>query len=366
MTSERDTLEHAAYSTRQSVDLSDARPPIRRIAVLRALFLGDLLCSVPALRALRRRFPDAEIDLIGLPWADSLVHRLPYLNQLLPFPGYPGMLEVPYDKARTAAFVEQHSRAYDLLVQMHGDGRSSNGFVAALKPRYSLGYRRGDDSRLGYSAPYPHDEHEIRRWLDLVGLLGAAVDDTMLEFPIASHERRAAAALLGTLPPYRGPLVGIHAGANDPARRWPAERFAELAACLAQTHNATIVLSGSEHERELTGRIAAHISGTVLDLAGRTELGVLAALIERLDLLISNDTGAAHLATATGTPSVVLFGPGRVSEWGPLDRARHQVIDAKQLCDGDSKTALQNMQLEPVLRAVQHGLLIGQERHAQA
>src|ERR687885_387573 len=90
------------------------RSPIRKIAIFRALYLGDLLCAVPALRSLRHRFPDVEITLIGLPWARDLVRRLPYIDRLAIFPGYPGIMEVPYDAGRTDAFLaEARSTGYD-------------------------------------------------------------------------------------------------------------------------------------------------------------------------------------------------------------------------------------------------------------
>lgn len=118
--------------------------PIRKIAVLRALFLGDLLCATPALRALRERFPAAEITLIGLPWARELVDRLDTVDRLLIFPGYQGIPEAEYHPERTAAFLAAaRAYGYDLAIQMHGDGGITNGFVAELGARHTLGYRPG-------------------------------------------------------------------------------------------------------------------------------------------------------------------------------------------------------------------------------
>ena len=195
-----------------------ARPP-RRIAILRALYLGDLLCATPAFRALRRRFPQAEITLIGLPWARELVERSSALDRLEPFPGYPGIVEVPYEAGRTAAYLAAaRAQPYDLVLQMHGDGNRSNGFVADLGPAVSLGYRRGDDDRLTASLPYDPDEHQVLRWLRLVALLGAPVDDTSLVCPTTPSDRARAAALLTAVQAAR-PLVGLHPGAKDPTRR---------------------------------------------------------------------------------------------------------------------------------------------------
>lgn len=343
---------------------------IRRIALFRALYLGDLLCATPALWALRRRFPRAEITLIGLPWAAELIGRLPTLDRFVPFPGWPGIVEAPYDATRTARFlVEARATGCDLAIQLHGDGSSSNGFVAALGARQSLGYRRDSaDDRLSLSLPYDQDEHETRRWLRLVAVLGATTTDTCLEFPIRPAERARADELLAAIPAGPGtgrgaPRIGVHPGAKDPARRWPADCFAALADRLVERHGARIVLTGAASERALTGAVHRAMRWPALDLAGMTDLGTFAATIAGLDLLVTNDTGASHLAAATGTRSVVLFGPTRPARWAPLDRARHQVVDALTLVDGPAEpaTVLRHLPLEPVLAACDTALDIAME-----
>lgn len=341
----------------------------RRIAVFRALHLGDLLCATPALRALRCQFPAAEVTLIGLPWAADLVRRLPSLDRFAPFPGYPGLLEVPYEARRTEAFLTRMRAAgYDLVIQLHGDGHISNGFVAAMGASRSLGYRLGPDTRLTDSLPWVEDETETLRWLRLVALLGSPTDDVRLEFPITAEEKAHAAALLTGFGTGPGPLVGLHPGAKDPARRWPAARFSAVAARLVDQWDARVVLTGGAAERELTAVVQRMASRPVLDLAGQTDLGTLAAVIGRLDLLLTNDTGAAHLAAATATPSVVLFGPSRPERWAALDRERHLVVDARALvtADVDAATALARLPLGPVLAACTQVLDVGAHPLARA
>lgn len=326
---------------------------VRAIAVVRALFLGDLLLSVPAWRALRRRFPRAEITLIGLPWADAFVARMGHLvDRLLLFPGYPGIQEVPYDPERTAAFLaEQRAYGYDLALQMHGDGTATNGFTAALGARGSLGYARPGDQRLAVCLPYEDGQHEARRWLRLAGAVGAPVGDARPEFRATAADRAEAAALLGSAP--GGPRVAMHLGAKDPQRRWPPRQFAALGQALRKRCGARLMLTGTAGERGLAAEAAAAMAEPPLDLTGRTGLGAFAALLARSDLLVTNDTGASHLAAAVGTPSVVLFGPTRPAVFAPLDGARHHAVDALAFAPPGASpaAALAHMPVRPVLDA---------------
>src|SRR5215212_3449559 len=233
-------LDHTGTSS--DADLS-------RIAVFQALNLGDLLCTTPALRAIRRRFPAAEITFIGRPWAEDFVARLSTAGRFLPFPGYPGIAESPTDPTPP---VPRWPR-FDLVIQMHGSGEVSNGFVAALGATRSVGFGPPGDARLTTALSWVESESEPLRWLRLAAAIGAAPADRQIEFPLTPAERSRAAALIG--PPDGRPVIGLHVGASDPSRRWPAESFANLGDILAERHQARIVLTGSDQERPLTASV---------------------------------------------------------------------------------------------------------------
>lgn len=338
--------------------LSQRRGPalaheVRRIAVFRALFLGDLLITTPALRALRRRFPRAEITLISLPWAEEFVARVPHLiDRLVPFAGYPGLDEVPADPARTEAFLAaQRAYGYDLALQMHGDGTVSNALVAELGAGATVGLARPGDTRLDVSVPYQDGCSEVLRWLGLAAALGAPAADTQLELSLTPADEDWGEALLG--PVGAAPLVGLHLGAKDPARRWPVSRFAALGNALRRLSGANLVLTGGPHERLLTTEAASLLEAPALNLSGQTDLGSFAAVVRRLDLLVTNDTGASHIAAAVGTPSVVLFGPTRPAQFAPIDSRRHLAIDALTFAPegSDGAAALALLPVQPVLDA---------------
>lgn len=307
----------------------EERLAVGRLAIVRALHLGDLLLSVPAFRSLRRGFPAAEITLIGLPWARGFVRRFHrYLDRWREFPGYPGLLEVDVDLDRTAAFLnEERAYKYDLVIQMHGDGRASNPFSLALGGRRTVGYfpsERSDGLWLG--APYPDDQHEIERDLGLARLLGLPADDHRLEFPILPGDLVEAQMVLpASLDPHR-PIIGMHVGARPPARRWPTERFAIVGDALAREHNAQVVITAGPGEEEMARSVVERMRHPALNLAGKTTLGSLAVLIRRCSLFISNDTGPAHVAVAVDTPSVTIFGPADRRRWAPLDQRRHPIV----------------------------------------
>jgi ADP-heptose:LPS heptosyltransferase len=309
--------------------------PPHRVAVLRALMLGDLLCAVPALRAMKRGWPDAELTLIGLPWARELAARLSCIDRFIEFPGFPGLPERPADIAAVPGFLQQmQAQRLDLLVQLHGSGRLTNPLVAACGAVHSAGFVEPG----GYCAepalyrPWPTEGHEIERLLRLTDHLGLPRAGVHLEFPLRDEDR---AALASVRPGVRQPYACMHVGSQLPSRRWWPERFAQVADRLT-TDGLQVVLTGTPGEAELVERVRQAMQPQArkltVDLAGRTNLWTLGALIEGAQLLVCNDTGVSHIAAALGTRSVVVSCGGDVARWAPLDADRHRLLSHDLPC----------------------------------
>ena len=302
-------------------------PVPQRVAVFRALVLGDLLCAVPALRALKRGWPQSELTLIGLPWARELAQRLWMVDRFIEFPGFPGLPESIADIGALPGFLQRmQAEHFDLLLQMHGSGRITNPLMAACGARHTAGFVEPGSytPEPDLFVPWPAQGHEIERLLTLVDGLGLPRCGNELEFPLNDTDRIELASVWPGAYGAR-PYVCVHPGAQLPSRRWPPERFAAVADTLAG-RGFTIVLTGTPGEATLARRVAEAMRHPAVNLAGRTTLWTLGALIEHARLVVCNDTGVSHVAAALGTASVVVSCGADVSRWSPLDRERHAVL----------------------------------------
>jgi ADP-heptose:LPS heptosyltransferase len=276
------------------------------VYVLRALGLGDLLTGVPALRGLRRHFPDARLVLA----APEAFREL-------------GMLTGAVDElAPTARLgdVQRLDRRPDLAVNLHGSGPQSLDHLISLDPAAVLTHRHPRHPEL----PGPRwrsDVHEVDRWCALLEWAGIRcdADDLGIDRPEG-------------YPDFSGVVV-VHPGAAAPARRWPVDRFAAIAAEL-RGDGHEVVITGSADERDLALAVAggAGLPESAV-LAGKLDLLGLVALISDCRLVVCGDTGVGHVATATGTPSVHLFGPTPPSRWGPRGAGRHLTLWAGDVGD---------------------------------
>lgn len=305
----------------------------RSVAVFRALQLGDMLCAVPVLRALRMRWPAVRITLIGLPWARAFVERFSrYVDDMFMFPGFPGFPERDFTPAEVTGFLaEAQRRRFDLALQLHGSGELSNAIVALLGARRVAGFARAGRYRpAGTFAEWRDDDHEAERGMRLLAALGVPPAGTQLEFPLADADRREWAELalrggLGT-----GSYVCVHPGSQLPSRRWHGERFAAVADALARD-GLQVVMTGTAGEADIVASVIAAMRERGVDLAGRTSLGALGALVDGARLVISNDTGIRHVAAARGTPCVAVACGSDVRRWGARG-ARERLVFAHVEC----------------------------------
>lgn len=312
-----------------SVSATHPEAHSRKVLVFRALQLGDLLCAVPAFRALRAAYPDAKITLVGLPWARSFVDRFcRYFDDFIEFPGFPGLAERRADLEKIPAFVEQVRRMeFDLALQMHGCGTISNPLVSLFGAKECAGFfvpgqYCPDPDRF---IPYPSGEPEVWRHLRLMQRLGVPLQGEYLEFELQRQDMGKFRALPNAHSLRPGRYVCIHPGARAEWRRWPPEKFAAVADELSR-QGFEIVITGSEDERALSQRVESSMKEPVINFCGNTDLGSLAALLADARLLICNDTGVSHLAAALRVPSVVVFCSSDLAGWPPLDRQLHRSV----------------------------------------
>jgi ADP-heptose:LPS heptosyltransferase len=282
-----------------------------RALVLRALNLGDLLVAVPALRALRRALPEHHILLATPAPLGHLVTLTGAVDALLPTTD-PGGLQWAGPPP-------------DVAVNLHGSGPQSHAALDALGPLARIGLQapgwdgpRWDD----IAARHPH---ERERWCAMLAHFDIPADplDIHLRVPDGMHTGRPAAPVL------------VHPGTRYGSKRWPAGRFAAVAAALNRPLQP-VLITGSAQERELACTVAgaAGLSDSRV-LAGRTDLAQLCALVAGAALVVSGDTGIAHLAYAFGTPSVTIFGPVDPAQWGPPPGGPHAVLGDPAARRGD-------------------------------
>ena len=291
-----------------------------QVAIVRALRLGDLLCATPALRAIRRALPHAHISLIGLPLAREFARRCRFVDNYVEFPGFPGIADQPVDPGRTLAFLMMmQARKLDLAIQLHGSGVFSNPFTRLLGARRTAGFTRTGETDLGldFAIPYPQRGRETDRLLALAHALGApeAGDETELTILPEDEAALRGNATLGRLIADGRALLGIDPGASVATRRWMPERFAAVADTLAVQYDARVLILGNAEERDMCEAVRQRMRAPATNIAGKTSLGMVTALLARLRLLIGNDSGLAHLAVAVGTPAVVIFGAAQIETW---------------------------------------------------
>ncbi|MEJ1114705.1 glycosyltransferase family 9 protein [Paenarthrobacter sp. CCNWLY172] len=278
------------------------------LLALRALKLGDLLVAVPALRGLRRAFPEHRILYAAPAWIAEALELVGGIHHL-PTPGLDDPLTVPHG-------------AVDIAVNLHGNGAESRLRIEELGANRVVAHEAPGIDGPAWTSGLPERE----RWTRLLNWHGIEADplDYRLNLPAVPSSRPGATV--------------IHVGAAYGSRLWPVDRFADVAVELAGAGH-DVVLTGGASERGRAEQTAAlaKLKGANLDdglLAGRQGLAEFAATIAEARLVVSADTGAAHLASAYGRPSVVLFGPAPAEEWGPPP-GPHKVLTAVELRRGD-------------------------------
>ncbi len=310
-----------------------------RILIRGVNWIGDAVLTLPAIRAVRRAFPDAQISLLVKPWVAEIFKESPDIDDIIFYDEqYKGVI----GKLKLVRVLRQKKFDKAILLQ--------NAFDAAL-----IAWLAGIPERIGYKRDFrgffltkaipvknnAAGEHQVYYYLNLLKEAGIKTVTAEPYIYLSDEERERARALLNPSPitPHPSPLIGINPGATyGSAKRWPTEHFAELIRRIRNELDGRVVIFGSAAEVEIADEIVKKLEPRtpnpeprILNMTGKTNLRELAALISECDVFITNDSGPMHISAALHVPTAALFGSTDSSATGPF-RNGHKVITKKLSC----------------------------------
>lgn len=310
-----------------TTDLSQLEP--RRVCIIKPSSLGDVVQALPVLCALRDRWPKARFSWV--------VNR--NLSGLLV--GHRSLDEViPFDRAsrgarRLAAVLALRRRLraadFDVVCDLQGLLRSGvMAWATRAAVRVGLSNSREYAHRFySYEVEIPDpDMPAVDRYLQLAAAFGADTTKPRFDLSISPNDAEWAAARCATLP---RPTLVISPGARWKTKRWPAEQFGTIGCRAVREFGAGVIVVGSKDERTIAETVVGHAGRDCLNLAGKTSLKQLAAVLARADLVLSNDSGPMHLAAAVGTPVVGIFTCTSPRRAGPFG-SDHCVVATSVAC----------------------------------
>jgi 3-deoxy-D-manno-octulosonic-acid transferase/heptosyltransferase-1 len=314
-----------------------------KILIVKLSAIGDVLHTLPALTALRRHYPDAQIDWLVEDSAADLVQGHTALNKVLVWRRreFAKLLRVGKLFAAVRLFLSLllslRDTRYDLIIDFQALLKSSLWIFLARgrrKAGFGQGMEHSENSHFFLNERIPAvsmEIHALDRGLRLLQALGIPDSQVLCDLTIGEEDERAAEQLLvenGVR--LDQPFIAINPVAKWPTKLWAAERFRELAERLLND-GSQAVFTGSKEDRPFIDEIARTLGSPVVRLDGRTSLKVLAAVYRSASVVVTTDTGPMHLGAAVGTPVVALFGPTAPWRTGPYGEG-HVVLRAGVSC----------------------------------
>jgi ADP-heptose:LPS heptosyltransferase len=299
-----------------------------RILVTLLAPIGDTLFATPALHALRERFPGAYIAVVAYPTNKGILEDNPDIDELFIHP----ILTPVENWVRIPGFFwTLNRRKFELAVDMNTFSIFLSRVVARVPRRLKLQLPPFWWIKSHLNHPWAYT-HTIQHYLDIIKPLGIENADHSIRFTVRDEDRVFAEAFLTKYGIDQGDrVVVIHPGGEgfNGRKRWNAEGFAKVADALSRRHNVKILIIGGKDEVGLGAQVASLTEEGSLNIAGQTTLKQTAALIERSQLFIGNDSSPLHIAAALGTPAVGIFGPSNRNSFGPFGDS--PIVVQKQL-----------------------------------
>lgn len=303
----------------------------QRFLIISTTGIGDTLWGTPAIRALKETYPESYMCVLTSPAGYELLRENPYIDSLFTFKkGWGNFFSLP----RLLKSLIQ--KRFEVVFIFHASDRLIFPLAYFMGAAKIIGYEgqcKDLDFILTQKIKYPDNIHGIEARLNLVNLLSAETPDKTISIYLTDKEREHAVDFLKNQV-FNGDslLVGFQPGAQKPFKCWPAQNFIELGNTLLKKFKCKIIITGNHQEKSLASLIASKIKGSI-SVAGSLSLRETAAIIERMNLFITNDTGPMHIAFALKTPTIALFCPTNPELCGPYHVENTIVIKKPQTCN---------------------------------
>ena len=307
---------------------------VKKIAVLRCGALGDFVVTLPALKAIRETYPEAEIVLLGKPWHKKfLVAGRAPIDRVIVVPVKKGIREenneTENEEAIALFFEAMQDEQFDIAINFQGNGVSANPFIKKLNARFTVGLTSENAERLDRDINFYYYQNETIRFIEVAKLIGANTLYLEPEIKILEKDEEEITAIIEAIDK---PFVVLQPCAVDIRRMWPVENYVPLADALKQK-NFEVVFTGSAEDKNVVEEIIASMRYTAFNTCGEISLGGLTALLLKAALVIGADTGPLHLARAVNTPTVGIYWAPNLINWGPVTRSiHHPVVSWEMKC----------------------------------
>ncbi len=305
---------------------------MKKILIINVNWLGDVIFSTPAIRALRKHYPGAYISCLVVCRCEEVLKNNPFINEIIVYDEY-GKHKSLFSKIKFIGYLRK--KKFDVVYVLH----------PALR-RAMIGYLAGISQRIGYStkaraflltkAITPPEEliHKIDYFLYLLKKCAIAADNRECDFFInASDEEEAEKILLGAGIKKGEPYVVVNPGGNWLQKRWPVNNFAQVSDLLIENKGVKIIIAGGKKDIELAEEIFSCMRNSPYLITGKTNLHQLAAIMKKSRCVVSSDSGPLHISAAVGANTVAVFGPTSSRLTGPVGRGKIIILQKDAGCD---------------------------------
>jgi len=309
---------------------------IKKILFIKLAAIGDSILLIPTLRALKKRFPDAELTFVCSPINYSVIKKIPYVDKIVNCDVH-SFLSNPFLFLKF--MLSLRKQKYDLLID-GGQWERINAIMAAfVRSDCSIGFRtKGQYKHFIYNRVVPHlrDKHELENFLDLLAPLGISTSEKekQLEYFLSEEDEKFAEKFWMEHDFHGRTIICLHPGCgeNGKPREWADERYIELGKRLVKhDRELRILITGSHLEIDRCKIITQGIGENVVNTAGKYPLDNVVALVKKVDIIVCSNTGMLHIASCVGTKTMGLHGPTNPAKWGSYSK-NSVLIQSDKFC----------------------------------